>query len=153
MALDTTIQVKEVQTETKTSKKGTSYESLRITDTNDNIYMGFVNEDTEIPEVGQSVKVFYNENGKYKNIVSLGVAKKAVTTKTTKSAPWATKETTQTTTQLITPSSKDISMEVSGLLQAIITHHGLDGDTSTRLRTALKLKREVASELETKGSV
>lgn len=42
--------------------------------------------------------------------------------------------------------AKDLSMEVSGLLQAIIQHHGLDDKTETRLRTALTLKRTVAQD-------
>lgn len=42
--------------------------------------------------------------------------------------------------------AKDLSMEVSGLLQAIIQHHGFDKTTGTKLREALTLKRQVASE-------
>lgn len=49
--------------------------------------------------------------------------------------------------------SKDLSMEVSGLLQAIITKHGLGTDTEELLRTSLRLKRAVASELEQTGTV
>ena len=44
--------------------------------------------------------------------------------------------------------AKDLSMEVSGLLQAIIQHHGLDKTTGNKLREALALKRQIAGELK-----
>ncbi len=51
------------------------------------------------------------------------------------------------------PVSKDTSMEVSGLLQALIHNQGLSAGTEEALREALRLKRKIASELETNGSV
>lgn len=50
------------------------------------------------------------------------------------------------------PVSKDTSMEVSGLLQALI-NSGVKDNLEGALREALKLKRKIALELETNGTV
>lgn len=54
----------------------------------------------------------------------------------------------KTSTATVDWAAKDLSMEVSGLLQAIIAHHGFDKNTGTILRDALSLKRLVAAELK-----
>lgn len=49
--------------------------------------------------------------------------------------------------------SKDTSMEVSGLLQALVNSGTPTEEIETRLRNLLNLKRKIAAELEQKGSV
>jgi hypothetical protein len=69
----------------------------------------------------------------------------STTTTSTKTSPTVVKSTT---------TSKDISMEVSGLLQALVstgaynTGNGLSQTLELDIRTLLALKRRVASELE-----
>jgi hypothetical protein len=73
----------------------------------------------------------------------------------------ATSRASQSTTAPVSfVTTKDISMEVSGLLQALIsTGHftGQDGISNTALagalRLVLRLKRDVAAELEQNGTV
>ncbi len=49
--------------------------------------------------------------------------------------------------------SKDTSMEVSGLLQALINSGVPQGELEAKLKAALRLKRQVALELEQNGTV
>ncbi len=105
--------------------------------------------------VGTEVQMTYEEttkNFKGKPFVSKKVTQftmlnqnpttKSVVEKEVKSTVTAVKSQTAS----VDWAAKDLSMEVSGLLQAIISHHGLDSKTEERLRTALTLKRTVAKD-------
>lgn len=62
------------------------------------------------------------------------------------------KPNTGSSSQGTTP-SKDVSMEVSGLLQALINRGTKTGDLESELRNVLRLKRQIANELEQTGQV
>lgn len=126
---------------------------------------------------GDNVHAFFKQtvNGKFTNnyIIKLekstGYAKQSSSKKVNKddTPPFKVESTSATVntikTQVNAPvTSKDISMEVSGLLQALIhTGHftvnetnSLDVEKITKaLSEALRLKRKVAKELEQKGTV
>ncbi len=129
-----------------------------------------VNADLGLEE-GDTVHIFYTsvQNGRFtnNNVIKIETvdSSSSISESTTSTAGTNTKTAkraegylkTQTSPSITltsgSPTTKDISMEVSGLLQAIITREGLDSETEGKLRTALGLKRRVAQELEQKGSV
>jgi hypothetical protein len=116
---------------------------------------------TELNE-GDNVHVFFNstQNGKFtnNNIIKIELSDKqasstgssTATKKSTASTASASRTTTTASSQTTT---KDISMEVSGLLQALIHSGGVRDTLEDELRQVLQLKRRVAQELEAKGTV
>lgn len=115
---------------------------------------------TEINE-GDNVHVFFSQtqNGRFtnNNIIKIQHSDKAASTggaskssAKSYSAPKASSSNQSTSGQT---SSKDISMEVSGILQALINSGGMRDTLESELREALQLKRRVAQELEAKGAV
>lgn len=110
---------------------------------------------TEGDEVSITYEPTTNSKGQVNNkVVQNGITKVNVSTVSTtenSAGPAPTSNSTVvpvTTGQHTDWAAKDISMEVSGLLQAIIQHHGLDSNTEHLLRTALTLKRQVAADVK-----
>lgn len=150
----------------------------------------FVTDGLDFPEEGANVKVEYVPNGKFLKILSVKATTGSMEIKTTTNKDKVTEVKGTTTSykgktsgdvevgafvrmneaskeQLVnytkSSTSKDISMEVSGILQSLIGT-GMYNDKSekgifikeelleTHLRLALSVKRRVAKELE-KGSL
>lgn len=140
-------------------------------------YVVLRNDADQIESVGDLVNIAYEttQNGKFTNntakkIEVLSNDHATVFTTTTNDGNKASEsretedkktveksETKNTSTKgsgvSVPVTTRDISMEVSGLLQAIINHHGLSNDTEGRLREALQIKRRLVNELEQTGTV
>lgn len=121
-------------------------------------YFSFAAVDSEPKlKVGDSVKVVV-QTSTYRDTVSNKIVKileskpqeKRATTQT-KSKPGKTTATTTVTTTHKSSNperEKNVSMEVSGLAQALITGGTQLSDLEDRLRTVLDIKRRVAKDYE-----
>ena len=146
MADEIVTTVKDVQVETKQRKDGTgSFETVSITGDTGLVFSGYVGKDLTPPTRGSRVMIRYQsvntKTGGFNKILKVTDAP----TETTK-AP-ETKRTTCRADSNFNPTNvtlKDVSMEVSGLLQAIITKHGLSDSTSELLEEALQIKANAA---------
>ncbi len=176
--LTTTIELQDVQINGPfTGKKGTFFVHNLISEKG--IKFGvFRNSNEQIESVGDTVHIAYesttkqvgdrtftNNTAKKVELQNSEVPFNTVTT----SEPTALKTTTTNpklktkgvgTATLIGLPNKDISMEVSGLLQALINSGSYDLQSTegrntleAELRLALNLKRKIASELEQTGGV
>jgi hypothetical protein len=165
--------VESVETKTLERKDGKGSFEMTELKVDGKTFKGFTNKLGDLPSEGDTVSITFQpvKNGKFtnNNIVSLDVLPfdgSKVTTKTLKESVTVA-EPKKTAPQVLVgtvTTSKDISMEVSGLLQALIStnkYFNIEGDKTflaeklleTHLRLVLNLKRRVASELEDKGSV
>jgi hypothetical protein len=164
------ITVQEATVETKQKKDGTgTFKALRIVGDNAVEYTGYANDDTVVPASGDVLEMtsqaIKTKAGGFNKIISFSKSATGSTTPAVKSKAQKMAFSNHGSSahthsaggsapsQSTTATSKDISMEVSGLLQALINKNGLTDQTETLLREALNLKRRVASELENKGSV
>lgn len=139
-----TITVKNVNLTEKNGKQG-PYTRMVINSEEGGMYSGFVNKDTEVPNSGDMINIAFEENGQYRNIKKLEIlmsSNEKPDTKTASSTPTKAKQTTTNTV------SKDTSMEVSGMFQALIIKHGFNENSEKLLREALDIKRRVAKDYE-----
>jgi hypothetical protein len=137
-----------------------------------------IGENFDFPEEGTNVKVEYVPNGKYTKVLSVKQvegsnteSKEVKTTNKEKVAEVKSKTTSykgktehQSSSVVSFTTSKDISMEVSGVLQALINTGQYNEKTEKgtflkqellemHLRLALTVKRNVAKELEETGTL
>ncbi len=175
MADQVTVQVDTINVTTVQRKDGTgTFEVVDILGDNGQKYKGFRNKIDVLPEVGDTIEITYQavKSGKYtnNNIVSVKAGsvlnaqtknnKETELTKVTLNSIKSTTATPMTAQKLYNQqtgtTSKDISMEVSGLLQALIGTGKYTTDKGATqfdaldnaLREVLNLKRTVAQELE-----
>ncbi len=148
------------------NKKTGSEFDAHILKTKNGEFTQYVTKD-KTPSVakGDEVEIFYDESkgfkGTFNKVVKLIKLEASVKSKpidkpktVTAQASVGHKATTeQKPHALNTLPSKDISMEVSGLLQALLTRGVPQEELEIALREVLNLKRRIAQELELKGSV
>jgi hypothetical protein len=186
MTKTTTVRLTDVKlSEAKQGKKGNYY--IKTLVGGDKTFGG-IQFDTDVAEsVGDLVNIGYEETSYKKKDGTTGINNKIVTVEvlesgevgqetdveiTTSLAPTPTSKssmkrmTVQGTTCPGTPiPSKDISMEVSGIVQALLgtgKYNETNGDgniyiseklLTEHVKRALRIKRQIASELEQTGSV
>lgn len=164
-----TTTVHERSTKQGQGKKG-PYTSLFITGDKGQKYSGFLNDGDVLPEVGDVINLAVEENGKYLNIKKMeilmsgkdshgDIASVPGTQEAHKTQVMSSPTSGPTKTELPQMTNKDVSMEVSGLLQALVNTGRYNQPTpegkiyiaqellKTHLDLLLQIKRQKASEL------
>lgn len=150
MADQATVTVQKINKEIRNRKDGKgTFETTEIISTGGKIFNGYSSELPEGIQEGTTLKVNYQNIKKQDN----STFNKILSAELVNSGEGSTPPQPLSSPTSYIGVSKDTSMEVSGLLQAIIQHHGLNADTESKLRHALNLKRNVARDLEQKGQV